>query len=322
MTYFIERLAPHLEFGRIVRGLTSSDIAQEAVRSELRRAWIDHGLLVFCGGEIGDDFQVQLSRVFGPLERHPVREIQVEANPDLIRLNSIPGDSTWVEIDGEIGGAWLGWHSDLVYTDTINHGGLLRALKTTTHGGTTGFIDQIDAYVRLPQCLKDRIEGLSVVYQMGPLDSFPYAWKSKVRVVKLAEHARRALERIHPDFPPVAHPLVFTQAETGRKVLNLSPLFARYIEGMQNAAGDALLADLAGHILDCPSYHHQWTLDEMLLWDNWRMLHSVALAPVEEMRVMQRTTIAGDYALGRKLDADRRTLPRLDETAHRAVALK
>ena len=153
------------------------------------------------------------------------------------------------------GAPGLDWHSDLVYTDTINHGGLLRAIKTTSRGGTTGFIDQIEAYARLPQHLKERIEDLSVVYQMGPLDSFPYAWKSKVRVVKLAEHARQALQRIHPDFPPVAHPLVFTQPETGRKVLNLSPLFARYIEGMQDAAGDALLADLAGHILDCPAYH-------------------------------------------------------------------
>jgi taurine dioxygenase len=86
-------------------------------------------------------------------------------------------------------------------------------------------------------------------------------------------------------------------------VLNLSPLFALYIEGMQNAEGDALLADLAGHILDCPTYHHHWTLNDMVLWDNWRMLHSVTLAPVDETRVMQRTTIAGDYALGRKLNA-------------------
>ena len=195
----------------------------------------------------------------------------------------------------------------------------MRALQTTSRGGTTGFIDQIEAYTRLPQAMKDRVEDLSVVYQMGPLDSFPYAWKSKVRVVQLADHARKALQRIVPDFPPVAHPLVFTQPETGRKVLNLSPLFARHIEGMQNADGDALLADLARHILDSPAYHHRWTLGEMVLWDNWRMLHSVTLAPVDETRVMQRTTIAGDYALGRKLSASparcRVGMSRLDAVA-------
>ena len=105
MTYRIEQLSPELAFGKIVRGLQSADIANESVRTELRRAWINDGLLVFRDGEISDDFQVGLSLVFGPLERHPVREIQVKANPDLIRLTSVPGDSTWVEIDGEVGGA-------------------------------------------------------------------------------------------------------------------------------------------------------------------------------------------------------------------------
>src|SRR5580698_1768419 len=253
MTYRIEQLSPELSFGKIVRGLQSADIAKESVRTELRRAWINDGVLVFRDGEMNVDFQVGLSLVYGPLERHPVREIQVKANPDLIRLTSVPGDSTWVEIDGEVGGAWLGWHSDLVYTDTINHGGLLRALQTTSRGGTTGFIDQIGAYARLPQAMKDRIEDLSIVYQMGPLDSFPYAWKSKVRVVQLADHARKALQRIVPDFPPEAHPRVFAEAGTGRNVRTLSPLLARHSEGIQNAEGEALRADRALHIHESPA---------------------------------------------------------------------
>jgi hypothetical protein len=91
MTYRIEQLSPELGFGKIVRGLRSTDISQESVRIALRRAWVDDGLLVFRDGEISDDFQVGLSCVFGPLERHPVREIQVAANPDLIRLTSVPG---------------------------------------------------------------------------------------------------------------------------------------------------------------------------------------------------------------------------------------
>src|ERR1700722_16321915 len=131
MTYRIEQLSPELGFGKIVRGLQSADIAKESVRTDLRRAWINDGLLVFRDGEISDDFQVGLSLVFGPLERHPVRGIPGKANPDLIRLTSVPGDSTWVEIDGEVGGAWLGWHSDLVSTDMNNPRGPLAGPLTT-----------------------------------------------------------------------------------------------------------------------------------------------------------------------------------------------
>ena len=301
LSYRVEPLSPVLSFGRVVRGLTSADIQDEKERATLRALWIRHGMLVFQDGEINDRFQIDLSLVFGPLERHPVREVLVESNPDLIVLKSVPGDVNIVEIDGEQGGGWIGWHSDLIYHDHINHGGLLRALQVTSRGGVTGFIDQIDAYERLPQSTKDRIDDLSVVYQLGPIGRFPHAYKSKVRVVRMAPKNQALMDRAHRDFAPVAHLLVFAQPETGRKVLNLSPLFALYIEGMRDAEGDALLADLAGHILDSPAYHHRWTLDDMVLWDNWRMLHSVSAVPLDETRIVQRTTIAGDYALGRTL---------------------
>ncbi len=304
MAYSVDRLSPELSFGAVVRGLSMDQITEERVREDLRRLWAQDGLLLFREGEISDEFQVALSKVFGPLGEHPVREVQSDANPDLIRITSLPGDSTVVEIDGEPGGAWLGWHSDMVYHQEINHGGMLRALQLTSRGGLTGFIDQIDAYDRLPQAMKARIEDISVVYQLGLIDQFPLAYKGKVRLVGMAKHSEAIMARIEKDFPPVAHPLVFVQQETGRKVLNLSPMFARYIEGMRDAVGDALLADLAGHMLDCPQYHHRWTFDDLLLWDNWRMLHSISPAPIDEPRVMQRTTIAGDYALGRKLAPD------------------
>ena len=159
MSFTVEPLSPELAFGKTVRGLTSEDIKDEAVRSQLRRLWVEDGMVVFRDGEINEDFHLALSRIFGPLEAHPVKEILTEGKPELITLVSKPEDATVVEIDGEEGGGWIGWHSDLIYVDHINHGGLLRALQVTSRGGVTGFIDQIDAYERLPQATKDRIDA-------------------------------------------------------------------------------------------------------------------------------------------------------------------
>jgi taurine dioxygenase len=303
MPYSVEPLSPELAFGKVIRGLTSRDIEQDSVRETLRRHWIEDGLVLFRDGEVSEQFQLDLSRIFGPLEAHPVKEIQTAGKPELITLTSEPGDVTVLEIDGEIGGGFLGWHTDLVYVDRINHGGVLRALKTSTKGGVTGFIDQIDCYARLPDDLKDRIEGLDVVYQLGPFTRFRYMTRSALRIIEEAPSARGALDRVDTDFPPVAHPLVYTQPETGRKVLNLSPFFALHIDGMDSKESDALLRRLSDHVLDSPAYHHTWSLDEMILWDNWRMLHCVSQIPLDETRIMQRTTIKGDYALGRKLAA-------------------
>ena len=36
----------------------------------------------------------------------------------------------------------------------------------------------------------------------------------------------------------------------------------------------------------------------MLIWDNWRMLHSVSGHDPQYPRQMHRTTIEGDYGLG------------------------
>ena len=203
--------------------------------------------------------------------------------------------------DGDVGGGYLGWHKDLVYVQHINHGGILRALKASKVGGRTGFIDQIDAYDRLPEDLKQQIEGLHVVYRLGSFDDMKYMTRASFRVVQTAASAKSVIESVEKHFPPVSHPLVFVQPETGRKVLNLSPFFAMYIEELGAEGGHELLTRLAHHVLDSPAYHHAWTTGEMILWDNWRMLHSVSPAPVTEERVMQRTTIKGDYGAGRTL---------------------
>jgi taurine dioxygenase len=48
----------------------------------------------------------------------------------------------------------------------------------------------------------------------------------------------------YPHFPPVAHPLVWTHPDTGRKVLNVSTLNIRGILGLDPEEGDALIEQL------------------------------------------------------------------------------
>ena len=108
-----------------------------------------------------------------------------------------------------------------------------------------------------------------------------------------------------PDgFPEVVHPLVFRQPETGRKVLNVSPWFALGIEGMERVEGDALLEEVIAHATDeTGAYFHNWATSDLVLWDNWRMMHCAKGVPAESERHMQRTTILGDYGQGRMRDS-------------------
>ncbi len=303
MGYTVGPLSPELSFGKVVSGLQPSDIEQEAMREDLRHLWIQDGLIVFRDGDVTDEFQLDLSRIFGPLEPHPVKELQSDKNPDLITLVSDATKGGICEVDDVPVIAYTPWHMDLVFMPSINHGGILRALQISSEGGKTGFIDRIVAYDMLPDTLKREIEGLNIVYQLCvDIPSARYRDTERLRTIVQGTTAARVQARIELDYPPVVHPITFNQPETGRKVLTVSPLHALYIEGHDTPEGHELLSRLVKHVRSCPAYHHSWTPSEMLLWDNWRMLHSVSGAPVDEVRIMQRTTIAGDYALGRRLE--------------------
>ena len=77
---------------------------------------------------------------------------------------------------------------------------------------------------------------------------------------------------------------------------------AKGVVGRSADEGDALLREVCDEIVAVAndlSYFHQWKPTDMVVWDNWRVLHSVSGMPPEHPRCMHRTTIAGDYGLGR-----------------------
>jgi taurine dioxygenase len=303
MPFTVEPLSNELPFGCVVTGLAHADLQSGQTRQVLRERWIHDGLVIFRGSKVTPEFQVDLSDCFADTIVHPVAEIRHPDNEKLIRLVSNPQgeDEDLIEVDGVVGCGWLPWHKDIIFTEKINHGGILHATKITTSGGETGYIDQIDAYDRLSQVLKRQIDDLEVVYKFGPVESSPWCSREQVRYLKVGPANRSMYERAERDWPAVVHPLVFTQMETGRKALNLSPRFAQYVLGMDSSDSDTLLTDLSNHLWDSPAYFHRWQPDEMVLWDNWRMLHRVTPAPFEEVRIVERTTLGGDYGLGRKL---------------------
>jgi taurine dioxygenase len=303
MTFTIEKLSDNLSFGCLVTGLTPNDLGSAETRAELRQRWVIDGLLIFRGATVTPAFQIALSECFAETIVHPVREIRHPEHEKLIRLVSNPQgeDEDLIEVDGVPGCGWLPWHKDIIFTEKLNHGGILHATKITDEGGETGYIDQIEAWDRLSDDLKAQIDGLEVVYKFGPVESSRWCAREKVRYIKTGPANRSMYARAERDWPAVVHPLVFTQAATGRKALNLSPRFAQYVLGMDKAQGDDLLTELSNHLWDSPAYYHKWGPDEMVLWDNWRMLHRVTPAPANSVRIVERTTLGGDYGLGRKL---------------------
>src|SRR5271168_858738 len=306
MAFDIKPLAGNV--GLEVSGIDLDMPLDVDTRKALQDAFILAGILVFRRAATGPEAHLSLSRCFGELPRHPVRENWAAGYPELVDISYRPacdGVATVAlyEVDGKRRGGWLPWHSDLRYMSKINRGGILRSIKRPSEGGRTGFVDQIAAYATLPERLRQRIATLHVVYQLR--SDFTQEKFGKPKCLKMIANAA-ALDamagRIDRDFPPVVHPMVYVQPETGRKVLNVSPTSAIGIHEMPNSDGDALLEEVLSYAINpARAYWHDWQENDLVLWDNWRTLHCAEGVPEDCVREMQRTTIAGDYALGRRL---------------------
>jgi len=302
MAFTIESLPGQQHFGCVVTDLDPIAIADEEVRRALYDLWIDKGLVVFRGVPGGLDTQLALSEIYGEPEVHPMMagtDIKTE-HKAVTPIEFDRDDGNIYEVGGQELGGYLSWHFDGAYVDRINHGGILRPLILPGRGGDTGFIDQIAAYDGLPDGLKARIEGLSVVYSYQPDMTRAKFGLKPDKLLRMSSLFRSGAA--HPSVQQRAiHPLVYRQERTGKKILHVSPWFADGIEGMENAEGDALLAEVIDHVLRPElMYFHKWMPEDMVLWDNWRMLHCATGVPPGEERKMRRTTIVGDYGLGRR----------------------
>ena len=280
------------DVGVAVEGIDLSRPLERAVEEELRALWLEHGLLLLRGQCRTVAEQIRFSRTFGELEIHPLERIRHKDYPELIELNSADEQtnpiSSW---DGEDWIGRLGWHTDLIYSGKPNLGAVLRAVILPANDGQTGYADRGAAYNALPDSVKEEIADLEIVYRFEVnLYRMPYLDTSGYLAGPGAPD--KPSDVGFPDFPDSVYPLVVSHPVSGRKVLNVCPMFLSHIRGRREGGGDPLLQSLVDHVTDKRfSYHHSWERDDIILWDNWRMMHCApGIRPGDE-RLIHRTTI-------------------------------
>jgi taurine dioxygenase len=303
-TVTVRAIDDDLCFGGRVGGVTLDHLRDPEVRDQLVEAFDERGLLIFEGVDPTPQMQVAISTVFGPLKDHPSSATPRVGGDDMIGVIEIrhdPDEGGVVELDGRRLSQWLPWHFDHCYNDQLNRAGVLRAVEIPPDGGRTGFVDGIALYEAVSPEVRDRIEGEKVIYAMdvilenlrfGRPEGFVEVQASPQTADVMAEYATR---------PRAIHPAVWTR-DSGEKVLHVSPWMAKGLEGRDQADADRLLTEICDEIVEAARglcYFHRWDPADMVIWDNWRILHSVSGSAPEHGRCMHRTTIAGDYGLGR-----------------------
>jgi taurine dioxygenase len=304
MPITIAPLSEDIPFGARITGVTEAALEDPDTRCAIVEAFDERGVIVFADVEPSNSLQVALSKLFGPLKEHPVTAVDlVDADfmPGAIKISSDPSYADIVEIDGKPYSSWLPWHFDHCYNNELNRAGVLRAVEITPNGGQTCFMDGIALYEQFPADLRAAIEDCAILYSldMQP-DHIRFGRPENFRVLQVDPKQLEILEQAKT-YPRAIHPAVWTRPG-GQKVMHLSPWMAEGIEGQENPEGDALLEAVAREIIrlaEAGAYVHDWTPTDMLIWDNWRVLHRVTGCTPPHPRSIYRTTIRGDYGLGR-----------------------
>lgn len=301
MTIKVDSLRDDLSFGVRISGITHETLQDNAVRKQLNDVFEERGLIVFEGVEPSGQMHVAISGVFGPLKDHPVPSVprvDQESMPGVIDMTYDPQDANVVEIHGKQLAQWLPWHFDHCYNNELNRAGVLRAVDIPPEGGLTCFADGIDLYRNFSPDLRKQLEDLKIIYTLDLCYTHMRFGKPDTFRVINTPSSSAEMTRYAKTLPRALHPAVWTRT-SGEKVLHLSPWMAVGIEGHEDSQGNALLETACQEVLaKVKPYFHQWKRTDMIIWDNWRMLHSVSGHDPQTPRRMQRTTIRGDYGLG------------------------
>jgi len=305
----IHNLRSDLSFGARVEGVNWETLADQSVRDELNTAFEERGVIVFEGVEPTAKMQVALSTVFGRLKDHPTKTTaraieSVDLAPGVIDMHHTPSADPdnlagLVEINGRRLARYSPWHFDHCYNNELNRAGVLRAPINAPEGGRTGFMDGVELYAQFPKDLRDRLESLNIIYT---LDVRLSKMRFGVNFKPLGELPLTVeLLKEVAIFPRAMHPAVWTR-KTGQKALHVGPWMSVGVEHHEDAEGEAFFEDVCQAINrlgegDC-AYWHDWKPTDMLIWDNWRMVHAVEGCDPKYERRTLRTTIAGDYGLG------------------------
>jgi taurine dioxygenase len=174
------------------------------------------------------------------------------------------------------------WHSDNSYRDRPLAYSALYALEIPPKGGNTGFANMYLALQTLDPGLRKRIEGKTLKHDM---------------TYNSAGDLREGFRPVNDvrNAPGPSHPIIRTHAETGCNALYLGRRPNAYINGYSVAESEELLEALWAHATqDKFTWHHEWQVGDILIWDNRCVMHHRDPFDGGYRRVMHRIQCAGD----------------------------
>mgnify|MGYP001616128663 CR=1 FL=1 len=242
-----------------------------SVAREVRSVLEQRGVLVFKRIDLSVEQQRELTGLMGNLRQ--------EGDKGVLKITLDKNVSAGADY---LKGSFL-WHIDGTHDDIPVFASLLSGRRLSAVGGQTEFANSYAAYEALPQAMKDRIADLKIVHSVATS-------MRRAGVEGTAENLA-----YWSGIPDRTHSLVWKH-KTGRKSLVIG-CHADHVAGMGIDEGRRLLQELQEWSTQPRfKYRHEWSVGDLLIWDNTGVLHRAEPYSADSGRLMHRTTILGEEA--------------------------
>jgi taurine dioxygenase len=266
--------------GATVVGIDLSAPLDRELAMRLRKAWLEHFVLVFRNQSLTDSELVAVARTFG--EPHVVEICEYDRTGLLPEIDVISNVVVDGKPTGALGSGEAAWHTDMSMFEYPAAGSFLYAAEIPPSGGNPRFANMYAAYETLSAALKERVVGRRSIHDMA----YTAAGTVRAGFEAVVDKSKG---------PGAVHPVVRTHVETGRKALFLGRQGYGYIHGLSVEESDELLEQLWQHVTK-PEFiwEHTWRVGDLIVWDNRCLIHSGSPVGSGTRRVLRRVTVKGE----------------------------
>ena len=248
--------------------------------AEVHRAFLDHLVILIRGQRLTVADLLAFGRLFGELSpAAPVHQGQKPRDfPELAVISNVIENGVAI---GGLGDGEAVWHTDSCFNEVPPSASILHALEIPPRGGDTGFANMYLALETLPPGLRRAIRGKTIKHDKR------YTSGGQLRPGYRGDEDIRTT-------PGPCHPIVRRHPETGCSALYLGRRPHAYVTGLPLDESEALLDALWAHAAKPEfTWHHQWQVGDILVWDNRCAMHRRDAFDPQSRRIMHRTQCKG-----------------------------
>jgi alpha-ketoglutarate-dependent taurine dioxygenase len=241
--------------------------------AEIRELLEQRGVLVFPKISFTDDEQIEFTKTLGTFAPEGFGNDK-EVTKITLDVKENPSSAEYLK-------GSLYWHIDGTRNDVPILASLLSCKVPASWGGNTGVCNTYAAYEALPEEKKAEIENLRVLH--APWASLFY-YEPEPSLAKLTGFQRVGELEL---------PLVWKH-KSGRKSLVLG-CTSHHVVGVDHNQSALLIHGLREWATSEQfTYSHEWSVGDMIIWDNTGTMHRAETYDPDCGRMMIRTKLEGE----------------------------